>query len=109
MPDPDLRALCAEAAEHLSLLDDPPHHLVIALQEALAQPVTEPAFTDEEVLRLAAEATCIDDIHAAHEEGYPLEVTTPDLLAFAHLLLTRCGRHALAQPVPEPTFTDEEV
>jgi len=38
----DFRALCAELAEHLSLLDDPPHELVVRASTALAEPEPEP-------------------------------------------------------------------
>ena len=56
MTDPDFRALCAQAAEHLSLLDDPPHQLVIALQEALAQPAPEPQKAEPHCLSITISA-----------------------------------------------------
>jgi hypothetical protein len=49
MSKPTFRALCAELTEYVSLLDEPPHELVIRALAALdAQP--EPvALTDEEL------------------------------------------------------------
>jgi hypothetical protein len=34
----DFRALCDELVAELALLDEPPHHLVVRAQEALAEP-----------------------------------------------------------------------
>lgn len=39
----DYRAMCAELAEYVSLLDEPPHDLVIRAQELLDQSVAEEA------------------------------------------------------------------
>jgi len=52
----DFRALCAELAEYVSLLDEPPHELVVRALALLAQP--EPvAPTDEEIEEWADAAT----------------------------------------------------
>jgi hypothetical protein len=44
----DYKQLCAELTEYLSLLDDPPHELVVRAQFALAEPEPEGP-TDEEL------------------------------------------------------------
>jgi hypothetical protein len=80
MDTTDFRALCAQATEHLSLLDDPPHQLVIAMQAALAQPAPEPP-TDEELLRLYQVATPCYSIKEYRRE-----------LDFARAVLARWGQ-----------------
>ena len=39
--------------------------------------------TDEQLLELAGKELCVDDIQDAHEQRYPIEVVTDELLAFA--------------------------
>jgi len=60
----DYRALCAELTEHVSLLDEPPHELVVRALALLAQP--EPvAPTDEELLELMPQQMRDDLANAA--------------------------------------------
>ena len=90
MADPDFRALCAQAAEHLSLLDDPPHQLVIALQEALSQPPPEPP-TDDELKQLLFDdyRTAIEFVCESEPEG---DLIIQSHLRFARAVFARWGQ-----------------
>ncbi len=48
----DFRALCAELIEYLSLLDDPPHELVVRAKAALAEREPDEP-TDQEIMEWA--------------------------------------------------------
>lgn len=62
MTDP-YRAMCAELTEYVSLLDEPPHGLVIRARALLDQPEPEGP-TDEEIMELMPQQVR-DDLAAA--------------------------------------------
>jgi hypothetical protein len=93
----DFRALCAELTDWLSLMDDPPHELVVRAQAALAQPESEttddlPLWTNEELEKLADDHMAMDGATGVMFLGH---------LDFAHAVIT-ADRARYARPAIEP-------
>ena len=66
----DYRALCVELTEHLSLLDDPPHELVVRAQAALAQQGAVEAGADKaDAATICAKFQALIELLASKKEG----------------------------------------
>lgn len=66
----DFHALCVEPTEHLSLLDDPPHELVVRAQAALAQQGAVEAGADKtDAATICAKFQALIELVASKKEG----------------------------------------
>lgn len=61
--------------------------------------------TDAQLLELAEDELCIDDIQDSHEQRYCIELVTDELLAFARAAI---AAHEAARPQLPPNYVDPE-